>query len=76
MLFSDSGPGVEAQFAERIFDPYFSTKTEGVGLGLTIAGGIVGDNYDGDLELLSSGPLPGANFDSLAKTRFEEVPAI
>ena len=36
----DSGPGVPAEIAEKIFDPYFSTKVrdaqKGVGLGLTI----------------------------------------
>ena len=62
ILFSDSGPGVESQFAERIFDPYFSTKPNGVGLGLAIAGSIIDDHYGGKLELVKSGPLPGANF--------------
>jgi signal transduction histidine kinase len=62
ILFSDSGPGVEPEFRERIFDPYFSTKPDGVGLGLTIAGEIVSEYYAGDLELVEGGPLPGANF--------------
>ena len=62
ILFSDSGPGVDEEFVDRIFDPYFSTKPDGVGLGLSIAGGIVRDYYDGELELLKSGPLPGATF--------------
>ena len=62
ILFSDSGPGVEEQFVDSIFDPYFSTKPDGIGLGLSIAGGIVSDYYGGDLELLNSGPLPGATF--------------
>ena len=62
ILFSDSGPGIDEQFVDNIFDPYFSTKPDGIGLGLAIAGGIVSDYYDGDLELLKSGPLPGATF--------------
>jgi len=62
ILFSDSGPGVEAAFRNAIFDPYFSTKPHGVGLGLTIAGEIINEYYAGDLELLDSGPLPGATF--------------
>jgi signal transduction histidine kinase len=62
ILFSDSGPGVEPEFRERIFDPYFSTKPDGVGLGLTIAGEIVSEYYAGELELLEGGPLPGAAF--------------
>ncbi len=62
ILFSDGGPGVESEFQERIFEPYFSTKPDGVGLGLTIAGEIVSEYYDGQLALLESGPLSGATF--------------
>ena len=62
IVFSDSGPGIDNQFVNNIFDPYFSTKPNGIGLGLAIAGGIVNDYYDGDLELLKAGPLTGATF--------------
>lgn len=62
ILFSDSGPGVGEEIRDRIFDPYFSTAENGVGLGLSIAGEIVEDYYDGKLEVLDSGPLCGANF--------------
>lgn len=62
IMFSDSGPGVRSDIQDRIYEPYFSTKEDGVGLGLSIAGEIVKDYYDGDLALLESGPLPGANF--------------
>ncbi len=33
---SDSGPGVEADELEKIFEPYYSRKKLGIGLGLTI----------------------------------------
>lgn len=62
IIFSDSGPGVSKENQDRIFEPYFSTKPNGVGLGLTIAGEIVYEFYDGALELIDKGPLPGANF--------------
>jgi len=61
VLFSDSGPGVPEDIMDRIFDPYFSTKPDGVGLGLTIAGETA-EEYDGSLELVSGGPLPGGTF--------------
>lgn len=62
ILFSDSGPGIQPEFQERIFYPYFSTKPKGIGLGLTIAGDIVSEYYEGKLELVESGRLPGATF--------------
>lgn len=61
IIFSDSGPGVNPEYADDIFEPYFSMKPDGVGLGLTIAGEIV-DEYGGTLELVSPGPLKGACF--------------
>lgn len=62
IIFSDSGPGVPADAQEHIFDPYYTRKPDGVGLGLSIAGEIVDEYYGGDLELLTEGPLPGASF--------------
>lgn len=37
----DDGPGVAETMAEKIFEPYFTTKTEGTGLGLAIVKKIV-----------------------------------
>lgn len=54
VMFSDTGPGIDPKFGDLIFDPYFSTKPDGIGLGLTIAGEIVSEYYKGDLELLDS----------------------
>lgn len=62
ILFADSGPGVDPEIAEAVFDLYFTTKPEGKGLGLNIAGNIVREYYQGELMLLDSGPLSGANF--------------
>jgi len=62
ILFSDSGPGIPDEIREQIFHPYFSTKPDGIGLGLTIIGEIIQEYYDGTLDLLDSGPLDGATF--------------
>jgi signal transduction histidine kinase len=62
ILVSDNGPGVSEDVRSMVFDAYFSTKPDGIGLGLSIAGSITKDFYAGDLELVASGPLPGANF--------------
>jgi nitrogen fixation/metabolism regulation signal transduction histidine kinase len=34
--FRDSGPGLSDEATQRLFEPYFSTKTTGTGLGLAI----------------------------------------
>ena len=41
LTFRDEGPGIPAQVLPRVFDPYFTTRPEGNGLGLTIAYSIV-----------------------------------
>lgn len=38
---SDNGPGVPEQLRERIFDQFFTTKSEGLGMGLSISRSIV-----------------------------------
>jgi two-component system nitrogen regulation sensor histidine kinase NtrY len=40
----DNGPGISPQDRERIFDPYFTRKQGGTGLGLTIVSAIVADH--------------------------------
>jgi hypothetical protein len=70
IVFSDSGPGIPADAGDFVFDPYFSTKPEGVGLGLTIAGEIVAE-LGGVLETVSPGPLPGATFRLMFPKRAE-----
>ncbi|RZK02280.1 MAG: GHKL domain-containing protein, partial [Flavobacterium sp.] len=61
IIFSDSGPGIKEEHQQIIFDPYFSTRPDGVGLGLTIVGELVSE-YDGDFTLIDNGPLEGATF--------------
>ena len=72
ILFCDSGPGVGDDVRDYIFDPYFSTKPDGIGLGLTIAGEIATE-YNGSLDLVTPGLLPGANFRVLLRRRVSEA---
>lgn len=34
---ADSGPGIDSEFSERLFEPFASTKSSGLGLGLAIS---------------------------------------
>jgi signal transduction histidine kinase len=66
---SDNGPGVPEHDRPRIFEPYFTTREGGVGLGLSLAGEIVEDYYGGSLELISPGSLGGATFRATLRRR-------
>ncbi len=37
----DTGPGIPDELRERVFEPFFSTKGGGIGLGLSIARGVI-----------------------------------
>jgi PAS domain S-box-containing protein len=41
----DSGPGIPPEAIDRIFDPFYSTKPRGSGLGLTICAGIAAAHH-------------------------------
>ncbi|MEW6750710.1 MAG: ATP-binding protein [Candidatus Latescibacterota bacterium] len=57
---ADEGPGIPPESVERIFDPYFTTKPEGTGLGLTSAYAIVSEH--GGWIAVESTPGAGARF--------------
>jgi len=48
ITIEDHGGGISAQNLENIFNPFFTTKPEGVGLGLAIVSKIV-DEHDGKI---------------------------
>ncbi len=63
---SDSGRGVPAEDREHLFDPFFSTKPEGMGMGLSISRSII-EAHGGTLAL--------AVLASHGSTFFFELPA-
>jgi two-component system, NtrC family, sensor histidine kinase HydH len=56
----DTGPGVPAELREQIFNPFYTSKKDGVGLGLAIVAKIV-DSHRGWIKLDDTSPL-GARF--------------
>jgi signal transduction histidine kinase len=60
IAFRDTGPGVPAELQERVFNPFFTTKPNGTGLGLAKAYTIL-ESHHGRIEC-SSPPGGGATF--------------
>lgn len=50
VLVEDSGPGVPPELREQIFNPFFTSKKDGVGLGLAIVAKFV-DDHRGSIRL-------------------------
>lgn len=74
VVISDSGTGIPAENLDRIFEPFFSTKTEksGVGLGLAVAYGII-KKHGGDIQVQSR-PGTGTSFIVQLPAGAESVP--
>jgi hypothetical protein len=51
----DTGPGIPEELRCQIFEPFFTSKPQGTGLGLPLAAHIVRD-HDGEIDF---GPAPG-----------------
>ncbi|NVJ57869.1 MAG: ATP-binding protein, partial [Vibrionaceae bacterium] len=56
----DSGPGVPKELQSKIMEPFFTTRSQGTGLGLAVVQ-MVSRAHDGKLELISE-PGDGACF--------------
>jgi two-component system, NtrC family, sensor kinase len=62
ILISDTGPGIEEEQLEKIFDPFYTTKVpgEGTGLGLSVSYAIIKE-HKGSIRVTST-PGAGATF--------------
>jgi signal transduction histidine kinase len=58
---SDQGPGIDPKYLERIFEPYFSKRPDGIGLGLAMARRIV-EAHNGSITVKNPGS-GGASFE-------------
>ena len=52
---TDTGPGIPDELQEKIFIPFFTTKSEETGIGLSLCRQII-RNHNGHLSILESRP--------------------
>ena len=57
---TDEGPGIKEEEKEKIFIPFYTTKTRGVGLGLAVSGDII-EKHNGSIHV-GGKPGRGAEF--------------
>jgi PAS domain S-box-containing protein len=67
VCISDSGPGIHQDIREKILDPFFTTKHEGTGIGLSIVQRIVTDH--GGMLNIAGSQWGGAEFQIEIPTR-------
>ncbi len=70
---SDSGPGVPLNLREKIFDPFYTTKTESTGIGLSLCHRIITD-HGGSLSV-SESRWGGAEFRIEIPIKKTEMPS-
>ncbi len=61
ILVADHGEGIQPQHLENIFNPFFTTKPSGIGLGLAIVSKII-DEHQGRINVFSE-PGAGTTFE-------------
>jgi two-component system sensor histidine kinase DctS len=58
----DQGPGIPAEVGQQLFTPFFTTKPEGMGMGLALCRTVI-EQHGGALEFISPlGPQGGTEF--------------
>lgn len=72
----DSGPGVAGKNIDKVFEPFFSTKREGMGMGLAICRSIVQEHGGRVQAMNNDGPGATFRFSLPASARSDIAPPI
>lgn len=70
----DSGPGLDPTNMDRVFEPFYTTKPEGMGMGLAICRSII-DAHGGRLWVAANKPRGAVFRFTLPGERDETMPA-
>lgn len=73
LAFADTGHGIDPNIRNRVFDPYFTTKSigKGTGMGLAVVHGIV-KNHGGEISFTSI-PHKGTTFELFFPALLDEI---
>jgi signal transduction histidine kinase len=61
---ADRGSGIPGKLRQKIFEPFFSTRRGGTGLGLTVAKNVL-ESHGGRIAVWNNDPPPGSTFEIL-----------
>lgn len=70
VVVKDSGPGIAPDELRKVFDPFFTLRSDGTGLGLTIVHRII-DAHNGRIRVAST-PGDGAEFNVILPVAYNE----
>lgn len=73
IAIEDNGPGIDPELLERVFEPYYTTRSGGTGLGLALSA-MIARNHDATL--VAENHSGGARFIlTLPKERLQRIPS-
>jgi signal transduction histidine kinase len=72
VIVSDNGPGIPAEDREKVFEPFYTTKTRGTGLGLAMSRRIV-SAHGGEIYLGAPGRGGASVYMTLPATRTDKI---
>jgi signal transduction histidine kinase len=72
LIFQDNGPGISKEFAEHVFEPGFSLKENGRGMGLAIIRHLL-SGHGASIQLLGDRRRSGTSFEMLFRRKQPRV---